>query len=215
MLLTEFLRYRSDLLSTTRSTAFCYIADSKGSRRPSRIVSAPISVKKMAAGLVAMTTRRKQSIWLRSQILLKGYACWRISRIRPHPAAGIAQGVPRSTGTRAAVSRACVRQRIEDGPSTKRFRSVVSGEQEKKQFHGSLRMRDSTSGQVQKPIQSAFGWETGGRPQRPKTPIQNEFGWGMGLDGNGWACREALTIRGRAAYVDKHGMVRAARSSRE
>ena len=178
-------------------------------------MSAPISMKKMAAGLVAMTTRRKQSIWLRSQILLKGYARWRIYRIRPHPAARIAHGVPRSTGTRAAVSRACGRQKIEDGPSTRRFLSVVSGEQEEKQFRGSLRTRDSTSGQAQKHIQSAFGWETGGRPQRPKTPIQNEFGLGIGLDGNGWACREALTTRGRAAYVDKQGMHRAARSSRE
>ena len=59
---------------------------------------------------------------------------------------------------------------------------------------GSFRVRDSTSGQAQKPIQSAFGWETGGRPERPKTPIQNEFGWGMGLDGNGWASRGAVTI---------------------
>jgi len=30
VLLSDFLRYRSDLLSTTRCTAFCYIADSTG-----------------------------------------------------------------------------------------------------------------------------------------------------------------------------------------
>jgi len=37
-----------------------------------------------------------------------------------------------------------------------------------------------------KPIQSDFGWEMQGRPQRPKTPIQNVFGWEPGLDGDGW-----------------------------
>jgi len=111
--------------------------------------------------------------------------------IRPHPAA---HGVPRSTGTGATVSRACGRQRNEDGPITRRFRSAVSGEQEKKQFRGSLRVQGSASGQAQKPIHSAFGWETGGRPERPKAPIQNEFGWGMGLDGIGWASREAVTM---------------------
>jgi len=30
--------------------------------------------------------------------------------------------------------------------------------------------------------------------QRSKTPIQNAFGWWMGLDGNGWAVRPAVTI---------------------
>jgi len=102
--------------------------------------------------------------------------------------------VPRSTGTGATVSRACGRQRNEAGPITRRFRSAVWGEQKKKQFRGSLRVRGSASGQAQKPIQSEFGWETGGRPQRPKTPIQNAFGWGMGLDGDGWACLGAVTI---------------------
>ena len=102
--------------------------------------------------------------------------------------------MPRSTRTGATVSRACGRQRNEGGPITRRFRSAVSGERAKKQLRGSLRVRGSASGQAQKPIQSAFGWETGGRPERPKTPIQNEFGWGMGLDGNGWASRGAVTM---------------------
>jgi len=117
-----------------------------------------------------------------------------MSSIRPHSAAGIAHGMPRSTGTGATVSRACGRQRNEAGPITRRFRSAVSGEQEKKQFRGSLRVRGSASGQAQQPIQSEFGWETGGRPQRPKSPIQNAFGWGMGLDGDGWACPGAVTM---------------------
>ena len=53
------------------------------------------------------------------------------------------------------------------------------GRAERETVRGSLRVRDSTSSQAQKPIQSAFGWETGERPQRLRTPIQNEFGWGM------------------------------------
>ena len=47
-------------------------------------------------------------------------------------------------------------------------------------------MRGSHSGRTQKPIQSEFGWGTGGGPQRPKTPIQKAFGWEPGLDGDGW-----------------------------
>jgi len=63
-----------------------------------------------------------------------------------------------------------------------------------KRFLVSIRVRGSASGRTQKPILTEFGWETGGRPQRPKMPIQNALRWGMGLDGNRWASREAVTM---------------------
>jgi len=34
-----------------------------------------------------------------------------------------------------------------------------------------------------------------GLPEGAKTPIQIGFGWGMGMDGDGWACLEAVTMR--------------------
>ena len=113
------------------------------------------------------------------------------SNFAPRPAA---HGMPRQTRTGATVSRARDRPRIDAGPIKRRFCSAVSGEQGKERFCGSLRVRGSASGQAQKPIQSPLGWETGRRSQHPKTPIQNAFGWWMGLDGNGWAVRPAVTI---------------------
>ena len=102
--------------------------------------------------------------------------------------------MPRSTETKATVIRAYRRKINQPGSITRRFRSAVSGEQEREQFRGSLRVQGSSSGQAQKPIRSEFGWEIEGRPQRSVTPIQNSFGWWMRWHGNGWAVCPAVTM---------------------